>query len=30
MPDAIEVRDIVKKFGDFTAVDHITLLRQGG
>jgi ABC-2 type transport system ATP-binding protein len=30
MPDAIEVRDIVKKFGDFTAVDHITFSVKSG
>src|SRR6187455_1917607 len=30
MSDAIQVRDIVKKFGDFTAVDHISFTVKAG
>src|SRR4030095_7131681 len=30
MTNAIEVRDIVKKFGDFTAVDHISFTVRAG
>ena len=30
MSDAIQVRDIVKKFGDFTAVDHISFSVKAG
>ena len=30
MTDAIQVRDIVKKFGDFTAVDHISFTVKAG
>jgi len=30
MPDAIDVRDIVKTFGDFTAVDHISFAVKAG
>src|SRR5262245_29417099 len=30
MTDAIAVRDIVKKFGDFTAVDHISFTVKAG
>src|SRR5262245_45941131 len=30
MTNAIEVRDIVKKFGDFTAVDHISFTVSAG
>jgi ABC-2 type transport system ATP-binding protein len=30
MTDAIEVRDIVKRFGDFTAVDHISFTVKAG
>src|SRR5258706_7396052 len=31
MPDiVIDVRDLVKKFGDFTAVDHVTFTVERG
>jgi ABC-2 type transport system ATP-binding protein len=30
MPDAIDVRDIVKRFGDFVAVDHISFTVHSG
>src|SRR5262249_19738757 len=29
-PDAIEVKDIVKKYGDFTAVDHVSFSVKEG
>jgi len=30
MPAAIEISGLTKRFGDFTAVDHVSVAVQGG